>query len=112
MKGLLDNGRTEEALEIAAAGELEARDQLLRHGGSTDDVTALEHGHGEAAAGQVSGGGEAVVAGSNDQRVPFVLLRSDRPSAEASPPHVASLTRWLSAVHGEESRNQLSVTEQ
>lgn len=36
--------RTEEAEEVAAARELEARDYLLRDSGTADDVTAFEDG--------------------------------------------------------------------
>ena len=74
-KCVLDNGRSEKALEITAARELEARDELLRDGGSADDAAALEHGHGEPAASQIGGCGEAVMAPADDQRVPFLVLQ-------------------------------------
>lgn len=68
-----DDLRTEEAEEVAAARELEARDDLLRHGGATNEVAALEYGDGEAAASQVSGGDESVMATADDDSVPFVV---------------------------------------
>lgn len=56
-RGLLDQGGAEEAEEVAAAGEAEARDEVgLGDGGAADDATALEHGDGAAGAGEVGGG--------------------------------------------------------
>jgi len=42
--------RTEEAEEVTAARELEARDYLLRDSGAADEVTAFEDGNREAGA--------------------------------------------------------------
>lgn len=66
------DGGAEEAVEVAAASELEAGDDLLSDGGAADDVAALEDGDGEAGSGKVSRGDQAVVAGADDQRVPFL----------------------------------------
>lgn len=90
--GLLDDGRSEKALEVAAAGEFEARDELLRHCGASDDVATLEDCDGETAAGEVGGGGEAVVAAADDDRVPTLVLDGARGGAvadggEGPPPH-------------------------
>lgn len=40
-----DYGGTEEALKVAAARELEARDDFFSHGCPADDVAPLEHGN-------------------------------------------------------------------
>lgn len=94
----LDDGRPEKALEVAAAGELEAGDELLRHGGASDDVAALEDGDGEAAAGEVGGGGEAVVPAADDERVPALVLEVEgagggavADGGEGPPPHLLAL---------------------
>lgn len=74
-------------MEVATAGELETWDELLSHGCATDNVAALEHGHGEAATREVSRGYQPVVAGADNQRVPFLLFenaRCTRAAAEAS----------------------------
>lgn len=63
---LPDDWGTEEALEVTAAREAKARDDLFCDGGASDDVTPLEDGDGEAGAGEVGGGGEAVVAAADD----------------------------------------------
>lgn len=67
-----EDGGAEEAVEVAAAGEPEAGNQLLGHGCSADDVAAFEDGDGEAGACQVGGGDQAVMAAADDQRVPFL----------------------------------------
>ena len=41
----LDEGGTEEALEVTAARELEARDKFFSHGCPANDVASLEYGH-------------------------------------------------------------------
>ena len=87
MHRLPDDGRTEEAEKVTATRELEARNELLRHGSTTDHVAALDHSDGEATAGQVSGSYQAVVSATNDNRVPFPVLQSARRGGEASSPH-------------------------
>ena len=74
----LDDGGAEEALDVAAAGELKARNEFFSDGSTADDVATLENGDGEARASQVSSGCEAVVAGADHQRVPFLLLQCAR----------------------------------
>ena len=102
-----NDGGAEKAQEVAAARELEARDDFLCHGCSANDVASLEHGHGETAACEVSGGYQAVVAGTDDQRVPFLLLKNARctcTAAEASQPHLAKLAGFHGSLLGESSR--------
>lgn len=79
-----DDGRPKKALEITAAGELEARNEFLCYGGAADDVPALEDGDGEASACQVCCGCEAIVATANDQRIPLLFLQSARSVATAA----------------------------
>lgn len=60
-----DDGGAEEALEVATAGELETRDEFFGDGSAADEVAALEDCDGEAGAGEIGGGGEAVVAAAD-----------------------------------------------
>lgn len=43
-----DDRRTKEALEVAATGELETRDEFFGDGGTANEVAALKDGDGEA----------------------------------------------------------------
>lgn len=79
----LDYGGTEEAEEVATARELESRDEFLCHGCATNNMAALEHSHREASTSEVSGCYQTVVAGADDQRVPFLLLETARCSRTA-----------------------------
>ena len=46
-----------------------ARPHLLGHAGAAEHIAALEHADAQAGAGQVGGGGEAVVPAADDDRV-------------------------------------------
>lgn len=94
---LPDDGGAEEALEVAAAGEFEARDQFFGNCGAADQVTALENSDGEASACEVRGGRQAVMASADDQSVPFLVLQRARGAAKASSPHSSLLFLTLSA---------------
>lgn len=61
-------------MEVAAAGELKARDEFFGNGSTANEVAPLENGDRESVAGQIGGGGETVVAAANHQRIPFLLL--------------------------------------
>lgn len=83
-----DDGGSEEAQEVAAAGELEAGDKFFGDGGAANEVPALEDGDGEAGACEVRGGSESVMAAADNQRVPFLVLQRARSAAaEAPSPH-------------------------
>lgn len=61
-------------MEVATARELEAWNKLLRYGCATDDMTALEHSNRESSFSKVGGGRQAIMAGADNKRVPFLLL--------------------------------------
>lgn len=86
-----NNGRAEETLEVAAAGELKAGNELLGDGRSANNVALLENGNGEAAPSQISGGRQTVVAAANHQCVPFLFLElaceTGATVARATSPH-------------------------
>lgn len=66
--------RTKKTEEVAAARELEARDQFLCHSSAADEVPALKNSDGKASTSQVSGGDQAVMATADDDCVPFLIL--------------------------------------
>lgn len=91
-----DDGGAEEALEVAAAGEFEARDEFFGNGGATDQVATLENSDGEASACEVSGGRQTVMAAADDQSVPFLVPQCARGGAKAPPwPHYSRLVLTL-----------------
>ena len=97
--------RTKEALEVAAAGELEAGDKFFGDGGTADEVATLENGDGEAGAGQIGSGGEAIVAAANHYNVQLLLLQRVRTgvaaAAQVPSPHLSlppSLSLALSSA--------------
>lgn len=71
----LDDGGAEEALDVAAAGESKARNKFFSDGSTANDVATLENGDGEARTSQISSCSEAIVAGTDHQRVPFLLIQ-------------------------------------
>lgn len=73
-------------MKVAAAGELEARDEFFGNGGTADEVAALENGDREAGAGKIGGSGETIVAAADHQRIPFLLIeqRARRVAAAAA----------------------------
>lgn len=87
VRELPDDGGAEEALEVAAAGEFEARDEFFRNGGTANQVAALEDSDGEASACKVRGGRQTVMATADDQSVPFPVLQRARGAAKAPSPH-------------------------
>lgn len=94
----LDDGGAEEALEVAAAGELEARYNFFGDGGATYDMASFENGNGETSASQICGGCQSVMAGTDYQRVPFLLPQCVRPAGaatatEAPSPHFLFLSQ-------------------
>lgn len=93
---LLDDGGAEEALKVATPRKLESRNELFRHGGSANHVPPFENSDGEACACEVRGRREAVVAASDDQRVPFLVLQraygAGTAAAKAPPPHFVYLS--------------------
>lgn len=75
-------------MEVAAAGELEARDEFFGNGSTANEVAPLENGDREAGAGQIGGGGETVVAAADHKRIPFPLLEQRaRRAAQVPSPH-------------------------
>ena len=68
---VVDDATGQEAHEVGVAGEprVDALERLRRHGGAAEVVVALEEQHGEAGAGEVGGGREAVVAAAEDHDV-------------------------------------------
>lgn len=85
-------------MEVAAARELEARNELLGDGGAADDVATFKNGDGEAGACEVRGCREAIVATTDDERVPFPILQcasgignGAAAAGEAPSPHLSSL---------------------
>lgn len=102
MREPLNNRGAQEALEVATARKLEARNNFLGDGGATDDVAALKDSNWETGAGEVGGGSEAIVTTANDKRVPFLLRQGAcglrRRSAGVQVPAMLSphsLSRWL-----------------
>ena len=93
---LLDDGGAEEALKVATPRKLESRNELFCHGSSADHVPPFENSNQEEGACQVRGCREAVVAASDDQRVPFLVLQraygAGTAAAKAPPPHFVSLS--------------------
>ena len=67
---LLDDQRVQQPGEVGAGRDRVARPGLLERARAADLVAALEHEHAAPGAGEVGGGGEAVVAGADDDRVP------------------------------------------
>lgn len=53
----LDDGGAEEALEVAASGELKARDNFFCDGRAAYDVATFENSNRETSASQVCAGG-------------------------------------------------------
>src|SRR5260221_14323351 len=59
----------EEADDIGTDRVFEARVNLFRNGGPTDQMAAFEHQHFETGAGEIGGGGKAVMAGADNDSV-------------------------------------------
>lgn len=72
-------------MKVATTREFEARYYFLRHGGTADDVAALEDGDGKTGASEIRGGDEAVVATTDHKGVPFLVRQ--RGGAQTSTPH-------------------------
>ena len=68
---VVDDAPGKEAHEVGVAGEprVDALERLRRDGGAAEVVVALEEEHGEAGAGEVGGGREAVVSAAEDHDV-------------------------------------------
>ena len=66
---LADDVGPEQADDVGADREGEARVELLAHRRAAQDVAPLEHEHLAPGPGQVGGAGEAVVAAADDDRV-------------------------------------------
>src|SRR2546421_9037968 len=66
---LADDFRPEQAYHVRENGEAEARKHFLGHRGATDAFAALEHEHLAAAAREIGGAGEPVVAAADDDGV-------------------------------------------
>jgi hypothetical protein len=66
---VLDDLRAEHRHHVRRARHPPAGRDLLGHAGAAEQVAALEHADPQAGAGQIRGGGEAVVAAADDDRV-------------------------------------------
>jgi hypothetical protein len=64
-----DDLRVQEADGVAGERVPESRMEFLGHSGPTDHVAPLEHGDPESGPGEVTGAGQAVVAGADDEDV-------------------------------------------
>ena len=69
---LVDDAMVEEADEVCAGTHHEPRvvERMLEGARTADAVARLEHEHGAPRAREVCGGGEAVVAGADDDHIP------------------------------------------
>ena len=69
---LVDDAMVEEANEVRARADHERRvvERVLERARPADAVARFEHQHGAPRACQIGGGGESVVAGTDDNCVP------------------------------------------
>ncbi len=72
---IADHFRPQHAGDVRGGRGAAARRDFFRHTTAAHNVAPLEHQRGQACAAQVGSGGEAVVAGSNDNHV---VLRQAR----------------------------------
>jgi hypothetical protein len=98
---VVDDALREQAHEIGVPGEsrVDALEGLRRDRGPAEVVVALEQEHGETGAGEVGGGGEAVVSAADDHDVVGHpsrlrgLAASARPCPRPSPVRIQVHTR-------------------
>ena len=67
------DGRVQAVQQVRDAGDLVARHELARDGGTADLRRGFHHGDLEACLRQIGGGDQAVVAGADDDDVGLIL---------------------------------------